>query len=187
MSDSDQTPQQSPPTSAASAPTPDSSTPDSSTPGASTGASTGTLDPRGLRFAAAVTAVVLAVVLVLESPVLLALQAVVFAVGAVFGLRRSPYGLVFARLVRPRLGPPADLESEPPPRFAQGVGLAFAVVGLIGYLSGATTLGAVATGLALIAAFLNAAFGLCLGCEAYLLGRRALSAVTHQPSKEASA
>jgi hypothetical protein len=175
MSDSDQKPQP-PPTS--TPPTPDPSTP----PPAAT------LDPRGLRFAAGVTAVVLAVVLLTESSVLLALQAIVFAVGVVVGLRRSPYGLLYARLVRPRLGPPAELEAEAPPRFAQGVGLAFAVLGLIGYLSGATTLGAVATGLALIAAFLNAAFGLCLGCEAYLLGRRALSALTRpSTNKEASA
>lgn len=176
MSDSDQTPQP---------PTP---IPPTSTPHTSVGQAPAILDPRGLRFAAAVTVVVLAAVLVTESSVLLALQAVVFAVGVVFGLRRSPYGLLYARLVRPRLGPPAELEAEAPPRFAQGVGLAFAALGLVGYLSGATTLGAVATGLALIAAFLNAAFGLCLGCEAYLLGRRALSAVTHpSPSKEASA
>ncbi|MEQ4208161.1 DUF4395 domain-containing protein [Actinopolymorpha sp. B17G11] len=164
------------------------STSTTSTPHGSTGQPAAVLDPRGLRFAAAVTAVVLAIVLVTDSSWLLALQAVVFAVGVAFGLRRSPYGLIFARLVRPRLGPPAELEAEAPPRFAQGVGLAFAVLGIVGYLSGATTLGAVATGLALIAAFLNAAFGLCLGCEAYLLGRRALSALTHQsPSKEASA
>jgi len=148
----------------------------------------GTLDPRGLRFAAAATAVVLAVVLVTGSPWLLVVQAVIFAVGAVFGLRKAPYGLLYARLVRPRLGPPSELEEESPPRFAQAVGLVFAALGLVGYFSGATTLGAVATGLALVAAFMNAAFGLCLGCEAYLLARRALSA-TSQPSasKEASA
>ncbi len=152
-----------------------------------------TIDPRGLRFVAGLTSVVLAVVLVTNSAWLLLVQAVVFGIGVVFGLRRSPYSLLFARLVRPRLGPPAELEEEAPPRFAQGVGLAFAAVALVGYFSGATTLGAVATGLALIAAFLNAAFGLCLGCEAYLLARRALSAQSARSaesrpsSKEASA
>jgi hypothetical protein len=138
-----------------------------------------------------VTTVVLAVVLLTDAAWLLALQAVVFAIAVIFGVRRSPYGLVYAHLIRPRLAPPAELEEEAPPRFAQGVGLAFAVVGLVGYLSGATIVGAVATGLAFVAAFLNAAFGLCLGCEVYLLGRRALSAIqpstTDSSSKEASA
>ncbi len=132
------------------------------------------VDPRGPRFGAAVTTVVLAVVLVTGSGWLLAAQAVVFALGAILGLARAPYGLLFRRLVRPRLGPPAELEAEAPPRFAQGVGLAFAVVGAVGYVTGITWLGIVATGFALAAAFLNAAFGYCLGCEMHLLLTRAL-------------
>ena len=130
------------------------------------------VDPRGQRFAAAVTTVVLAVVLLTESGWLLAVQAVVFAIGALAGVRRSPYSLLFAKAVRPRIGVPAHTEDPQPPRFAQGVGLVFAVVGLVGFLVGLPALGLVATGLALVAAFLNAAFGLCLGCEMYLLIRR---------------
>ncbi|GAA1093611.1 DUF4395 domain-containing protein [Kitasatospora arboriphila] len=130
------------------------------------------IDPRGQRFAAALTSVVLAAALITGSGALLALQAVVFAVGALAGLQRSPYGLLFRVLVRPRLAPPRELEDARPPRFAQAVGLAFALVGTLGFLSGADWLGLAATGLALAAAFLNAAFGYCLGCEAYLLLRR---------------
>jgi hypothetical protein len=130
------------------------------------------VDPRGQRFAAAVTTLVLVVVLLTQSVWLLALQAVVFAVGAVAGVRRSPYALVFATAVRPRIGPPAHTEDPRPPRFAQAVGLVFAAVGLAGLLLGAPTVGLVATGLALAAAFLNAAFGFCLGCEIYLFIRR---------------
>lgn len=130
------------------------------------------VDPRGQRFAAAVTTLVLAVVLLTQSVWLLAVQTVVFAVGALAGVRRSPYALVFARAVRPRIGPPAHTEDPQPPRFAQAVGLVFAVVGLAGFLLGVPALGLVATGLALAAAFLNAAFGFCLGCEMYLLIRR---------------
>ncbi|WP_020392908.1 DUF4395 domain-containing protein [Kribbella catacumbae] len=130
------------------------------------------VDPRGLRFAAALTTVVLALTLVLNSPWPLAVQAVVFAISVVFGIQASPYGLLFKRLVRPRLGPPKELEDAAPPRFAQLVGLAFAVLGLIGYLAGVEVLGVVATGFALVAAFVNAAAGLCLGCEAYLLIHR---------------
>jgi hypothetical protein len=130
------------------------------------------IDPRGPRFNAAITTVVLAVVLITSSVWLLAVQALVFAVGSVFGLRYSPYGLLYRRLVRPRLQPPAELEPEAPPRFAQTVGMVFAAAGLAGYAAGLTWLGAAATAAALVAAFLNAVFGFCLGCEMYLVIRR---------------
>ncbi|MDQ1688263.1 MAG: hypothetical protein QOK42_1238 [Frankiaceae bacterium] len=135
------------------------------------------IDPRGPRFGAAVTSVVLAAVLLTGSGLVLALQAVVFALGAV-DISRQPYGVLYRRLVRPRLAPPGELEDAAPPQFAQLVGLAFAVLGSIGYFSGVITLGAVATGFALGAAFLNAAFGFCLGCEVYLLGKRLFSTST---------
>lgn len=130
------------------------------------------IDPRGARFAAALTTVVLATVLAGGSGLLLAAQAAVFAVGAFAGLGRSPYAFLYRTLVRPRLGPPRELEDARPPRFAQGVGLAFSLAGTAGFLLGADWLALGATGLALAAAFLNAAFGYCLGCEAYLLLRR---------------
>jgi hypothetical protein len=130
------------------------------------------IDPRGSRFGALITTGVLVIVLMTSSAWLLAAQAVVFGIGAVFGLRYSPYGMIFRALIRPRLGPPKELEDEAPPRFAQGVGLLMAVIGVIGYATGLTPLGIVASALALIAAFLNGAFGLCLGCELYLLIRR---------------
>jgi len=131
-----------------------------------------TIDPRGPRFGALITTVVLAVVVVTGSVWLLAAQALVFAAGAVFGLRYAPYGLLYRKLIRPRLGPPRELELEAPPRFAQAVGLVFAIIGVIGYAAGVTWLGMVATAAALVAAFLNGVFGFCLGCEMYLLIRR---------------
>jgi hypothetical protein len=134
------------------------------------------IDPRGQQFAAAVTAVVLATVLLLApSPIavgLLALQVVLFAIGAGLGVQHTPHAWVFRALVRPRLRTPGELEDPQPPRFAQAVGLTFALVGLVGFLVGATLVGLVATGFALAAALLNAVFGLCLGCEMYLLIRR---------------
>ena len=136
------------------------------------------VDVRGPRFAASVTAVVLAVALVLGSGVLVAVQAVVFAIGAFAGLRYAPYGAFFRAVVAPRLGPVREREPEAPPRFAQLVGLLFAVVDSAGYLLGAPVLGAVATGLALVAALLNAVTGFCLGCELYLTVRRVLPART---------
>jgi hypothetical protein len=134
------------------------------------------VDVRGPRFAAWVTAAVLAVALVLGSGVLVAVQAAVFAVGAFAGLRYAPYGLVFRVLVAPRLGPVRGTEPEQPLRFAQLIGFVFAVVGAVGYLLGAPLLGALATGFALVAALLNAATGFCLGCELYLTARRILPA-----------
>ena len=136
------------------------------------------IDVRAPRFAAALTSVVLAVALLTGSGWLVAAQALVFAVGALVGLRSAPYGLLFRTLVAPRLGPVREREPEAPPRFAQLVGLLFAVVGAAGYLLGAPLLGAVATGLALVAALLNAATGFCLGCELYLIARRAMPART---------
>jgi len=130
------------------------------------------IDPRGQRFAAALTALVLVAVLITSSVWLLAAQAVVFGIGAVLGLKYAPYGLIYRWLVRPRLGPPKELEDEAPPRFSQFVGLVFSIIGVIGYAAGVTPLGVAAAALALAAAFLNAAFGLCLGCEMYVLIRR---------------
>jgi hypothetical protein len=130
------------------------------------------VDPRGQRFGAILTSIVLVVVLATSSWLLLAAQVVVFLAGLILGLRNAPYGLVYQALVRPRLGPPSELEPEAPPRFAQGVGAAFALAGVAGYALGVPALGMTATAFALVAAFLNAAFGLCLGCEAYLLIRR---------------
>ena len=137
-----------------------------------------TVDVRGPRFAAWITAAVLAAALLLGSGALVAAQAAVFAVGAFAGLRYAPYGVLFRRFVAPRLGPVREREPEAPPRFAQLVGFLFAVVGAAGFLLGAPLLGAVATGLALVAALLNAATGFCLGCELYLIVRRAVPART---------
>jgi Domain of unknown function (DUF4395) len=130
------------------------------------------IDPRGPRFGALITMVVFAVVLVTGSAWLLAVQALFFAIGTFLGLPRSPYGYVYRWLVRPRLGPPRELESAMPPRFAQGVGLVISIVGVIGYATGVTALGMAAAAAGLVAAVLNGIFGLCLGCEMYLLIRR---------------
>src|SRR5262249_49388573 len=129
------------------------------------------VDVRGPRFAAWVTTAALVATLIaaaassVAAAVILGVQAAVFAIGAWRGPRKHPYGLIFQRLVAPRLGPVTEKEPVPPLKFAQLVGLAFAVVGVIGFASGIQLLGLVATGFALVAAFLNAAFGICLGCQ----------------------
>lgn len=129
------------------------------------------VDPRGPQFGAAITSVVLLVVLITAPApagiVLLGLQAVLFAVGVTAGVQRTPTAHLFKRFVRPRLSPPLAMEDAAAPRFAQGVGLAFAVVGLVGYLAGVPYLGPIAVGFALVAALLNATLRFCLGCQLY--------------------
>ena len=136
------------------------------------------VDSRGPRFGASITTVVLAVVLItagvshLVAGWLLFAQTLIFAVGALAGLRYAPYGLIFRHLVRPRLGPPSKTEPEAPPRFSQGVGMVFAGIGAIGFAAGVPLLGIVFAAFALAAAFPNAAFDYCLGCQMYLLIQR---------------
>ena len=156
----------------------------STTPTVAVDSDTPVIDPRVLRFAATLTTVVLALVLVTSNGFLLAAQALVFALGAV---DQSPYGLVFRRLVHPRLRPPTQLEDARPARFAQVVGLVFALSGVAGFALGSDAVGLTATALALIAAFLNAAFGICLGCEIYLLFRRTSTRRASAQHKEGSA
>ena len=109
---------------------------------------------------------------VVAAAIILGIQAVVFAIGALGGPRKHPYGLVFAKLIAPRLAPVTEREPVPPLKFAQLVGFVFAVVGVVGFATGLSVLGLVATGFALVAAFLNAAFAICLGCQLYPLVAR---------------
>jgi len=138
------------------------------------------IDPRGPRFGAGITAVLLLVViglslggLIVPALIIFAAQTLLFAWGALAGIQRHPYGLLFKRLVRPRLKPPAELEDPVPPTFAQGVGFFITAIGVILTLLGLTLALPIAAALAFIAAFLNSVFGYCLGCQIYLLLVRA--------------
>lgn len=137
------------------------------------------IDARGPQFTAAVTALVLIAVLLLPTTaatVLIGVQAVLFALGAGLGVQHTPTAWLFRHVVRPRISAPTELEDPQPPRFAQAVGLVFAAVAFVGFATGITALGLVATGFALVAALLNALFRFCLGCELYLLLKRASAA-----------
>ncbi len=136
------------------------------------------VDVRGPRFAAWVTTAVLLIALLvsavspLAAAAILAVQAVIFAIGAVGGPRRHPYGKVFAALIVPRLGPVTEREPVAPLKFAQLVGFVFGAVGSVAFAAGVPLVGLIATGFALLAAFVNAAFGVCLGCQIYPLVAR---------------
>ena len=131
------------------------------------------IDARGPRYTAAFTTLVLSAALITESNLIIGFQFAVFLSAVLFGLRRSIYGFLYRNLIQPRLSGPVPSEYESAPRFAQLIGALFAFTALIGGLTGNSTLFLIATGFALSAAFLNAAFGFCLGCQLYLLIVRA--------------
>ena len=127
------------------------------------------IDARGPRFSAALTTVVLAIALVTGSIWVAAFQAVIFAIGALKGPQFTPYAFIYRTLIKPRLKSPLRTEDVRPPKFAQLIGLAFALVAVIGAVAGSSVVFSVAIAAALAAAFLNAAFDFCLGCQVYLL------------------
>lgn len=138
------------------------------------------IDPRGPRFGAVITSVLLLVTVFLSligaesaATILLALIVLLFAWGAFAGIQRHPYGLIYKTFVRPRLAAPTELEDPRPPTFAQLIGLIVTGVGLALGLLGVPVAIGVAAAFAFVAAFLNAAFGYCLGCQIYLLLVRA--------------
>lgn len=127
------------------------------------------IDARGPRFGAFITTAVLAMALVTHSVWLITFQAIVFAIGAFKGPQFTPYAFIYKRVVKPRLKGEVPIEDIRPPQFAQSVGLIFALAALAGSITGITPLFVAAVAFALAAAFLNAAFNFCLGCEVYLL------------------
>ncbi|MET0812231.1 MAG: DUF4395 family protein [Microbacterium sp.] len=156
------------------------------------------IDPRGPRFAAGITSFLLLVALFLaltglgtsygsdgwaiqsaslaeraSTPAFLLLVAIALLfLWSLVSPRTQPWGVLFRKAVQPRLKPSTELEDPRPPRFAQGVGLFVVVVGLVLQLLGVPWALPIAAGAAFFAAFLNAAFGVCLGCMLYLLLQR---------------
>ena len=134
------------------------------------------IDPRGPRFGAGITSVLLlAVVYFSLTPTtfslavsVLSIVVALFAIGAIFGNSNHPYGLIFKKVVRPLLKPPAELEDSRPPQFAQAVGLVVAGSGLAFGIAGIPLGLTILAGAAFIAAFLNAVFNYCLGCQIWL-------------------
>lgn len=107
-----------------------------------------------------------------EPAFLLAAGVAALFLWGVLAPRTYPWAVLYRRLVAPRLPAPGELEDPRPPRFAQGVGLFVVGIGLALHLAGVPWALPAATAAAFIAAFLNAAFDLCLGCRIYLLLQR---------------
>jgi hypothetical protein len=133
------------------------------------------IDARGPRFGAIITSIVLATALATNNVWVIVAQAIVFAIGAIKGPQFTPYAYLFKNFVKPRLKKAGTTEDVRPPQFAQTVGLLFALTAAAGSFAGLDAVFTIAVAFALAAAFLNAAFNFCLGCEIYLLLLRARS------------
>ncbi|CAN2226585.1 Domain of unknown function DUF4395 [Candidatus Nanopelagicaceae bacterium] len=131
------------------------------------------IDARGPRFGAVITTIVLAAALATNNVWFIVAQAIAFAIGAFKGPQFTPQAFIYKTFVKPRLKGEVPAEDVRPPQFAQSVGLLFALVAIAGATTGVDLLFTIAVAFALGAAFLNAAFNFCLGCEIYLLLLRA--------------
>jgi len=127
------------------------------------------IDARGPRYSAGITCLVLSLALITESVYLIGFQFAVFLSAVLFGLRKSIYGFIYRGLIQPRLKGLVPSEDQRAPRFAQFIGALFALVALLGGVTGNSAVFLIATSFALGAAFLNVAFGFCLGCQIYLI------------------
>ena len=134
------------------------------------------IDARGPRFGAVITTAVLATALATNNVWVIVAQAIVFAIGAIKGPQFTPYAFIYRSLIKPRLKSPLRTEDVRPPKFAQSIGLAFALVAIVGAATGTSVVFSVAVAAALAAAFLNAAFDFCLGCQVYLILARVRNA-----------
>lgn len=134
------------------------------------------IDPRGPRFGATIINILslITLFLALDSKTesvafgLLLIATASFIIGAVFGNSKHPFGLIFRKLVKPRLSAPKELEDPRPPQFAQAVGLFVSVVGIALYALAVPYGVAYAAGALVAATTLQAYFGYCLGCQIYV-------------------
>jgi len=144
------------------------------------------LDALGPRFGALLSTIVLAAILVTGSLPLLIWQLGVFALGAFAGPQATPYAFIYRKLVKPRLSGDMPTEDSRPPQFAQVVGFLFALTATLALLLDSIAVFTVAVSFALAAAFLNAVFNFCLGCEMYLMIARIRSAISKRKTPEDS-
>ena len=134
------------------------------------------IDPRGPRFGASIINVLSIIIFFVAldpatertAAFLFGIAAVMFAIGAIWGNTKHPFGWLYRTLVKPRLSAPKELEDSRPPQFAQGVGLFVSLVGVVLHLLGVTYGVAIAAGALIGASTLQAYFAYCLGCQMYL-------------------
>jgi hypothetical protein len=128
------------------------------------------IDPRGQRFGAGVSAIVLVLAFALSAPWLAVLVGVNLGVSAAFGTRLFLPGRAW-RAVRSafRIGPPVETEHEYPPRFAQALGATFLGLAALAFVAGLPPLGWLLAAAVAALQTLLAATGICVGCRLYFL------------------
>jgi hypothetical protein len=128
------------------------------------------IDPRGHRFGGGLSAAILVLAFLLGSPILVAAIALALWVSAAFGTRYSILGRPWPYVRKAlRIGPPAELESEFPPRFAQAFGALVLTLSLVLFAVGAGTAAWLLTGAVAALQTVLAVTGYCLGCKLYFL------------------
>jgi len=130
------------------------------------------IDPRGPRFNQAVICILLLVAFVADWPVVIPGVATVLVAGALLGPRFGPFLALYATLIKPRLGPPVELEDPRPPRFAAGFGALVLGASTLAFVAGQVDLGWLLALATAVLAGLASGTGICVGCELYLVMAR---------------
>ncbi len=127
------------------------------------------IDPRGHRFGAGVSAVLLIVATLTGTPWLVALVLLSIGLSSTFGLRYSIYGVAWRRIAKAFALPKVEPEHEYPPRFAQVLGSTALTLALAAFALGVTPLGWLLTLAVATLQTVLAVTGYCLGCRLYFL------------------
>jgi hypothetical protein len=91
-----------------------------------------------------------------------------FTFGSILGPAKHPYSYLYKYTLRRFLKAPAYLEPATPVHFAQVIGLVITGLGLTLGLLGTPFALPIAAAAAFMAAFINAVFAYCIGCQMYL-------------------
>jgi hypothetical protein len=134
------------------------------------------LDPRGPRFGAGITSILMVLVIYFSlAPEtiniafgIMAFAVLMFTFGSLLGPAKHPYSYLYKYTLRKFLKDPTELEAPKPVHFAQVVGLIVTGTGFLLHILAVPNALPVAAAAAFIAAFLNAVFAYCLGCQMYL-------------------
>jgi len=120
------------------------------------------------RITAGFIVVIAGLALVLEQPWLVAVLAYGFAARVAAGPRLSPLALLVTKVIVPGFHLPIRSVAGPPKRFAQAIGATVTVIGTVCYFGlGLTGVTYVLLGIMIVFAFLESAFGLCVGCKIF--------------------
>lgn len=101
------------------------------------------------------------------------------AASVIGGPRYSLIGHIYRKLVRPAFKIPSGIpEAAAPHRFAEAVGAAFLITSGALYFAGITPAAGALALIVVALATLNAAAGICVGCQMYVMFKRVTSRAT---------